>query len=73
MTPTRPGIRQAWGVRQRNERSGGVKSLLLGSCSHHVAQHARSPVLIVPDGEIADARRVAAQASGGATGSGHAA
>jgi nucleotide-binding universal stress UspA family protein len=51
----------------------GVKSLLLGSCSHHVAQHARSPVLIVPDGEIADARRVAAQASGGATGSGHAA
>jgi nucleotide-binding universal stress UspA family protein len=51
----------------------GVKSLLLGSCSHHVAQHALSPVLIVPDGEIRDARRVAAQARGGVTGSGRAA
>ena len=42
----------------------GVRSLLLGSCSHHVAQHARSPVLIVPDPEIGDARRAVAQADG---------
>jgi nucleotide-binding universal stress UspA family protein len=40
----------------------GVQSLLLGSVSHHVAQHARSPVLIVPDGGINDGRRAAAQA-----------
>jgi nucleotide-binding universal stress UspA family protein len=48
----------------------GVKSLLLGSCSHHVAQHAMSPVLIVPDSEIADARRAVAQANGRATANG---
>jgi nucleotide-binding universal stress UspA family protein len=48
----------------------GVKSLLLGSCSHHVAQHALSPVLIVPDGEISDARRAAAQADGRVTANG---
>jgi nucleotide-binding universal stress UspA family protein len=41
----------------------GVQSLLLGSVSHHVAQHARAPLLIVPDGEVADARRAVAQAS----------
>jgi nucleotide-binding universal stress UspA family protein len=35
----------------------GMRSLLLGSTSHHVAQHARCPVLIVPDADIADARR----------------
>jgi nucleotide-binding universal stress UspA family protein len=37
----------------------GVRSLLLGSTSHHVAQHALCPVLIVPDTEIGDARRKA--------------
>jgi nucleotide-binding universal stress UspA family protein len=41
----------------------GVRSLLMGSCSHHVAQHAVCPVLVVPDGEIRDARRAAAQAA----------
>jgi nucleotide-binding universal stress UspA family protein len=39
----------------------GMRSLLLGSCSHHVAQHALSPVLIAPDSEIGGARRAAAQ------------
>jgi nucleotide-binding universal stress UspA family protein len=33
----------------------GMRSLLLGGTSHHVAQHARCPVLIVPDADIADA------------------
>jgi hypothetical protein len=41
-----------------------VRSLLLGNCSHHVAQHALSPVLIVPSPEIGDARRAVAQANG---------
>jgi nucleotide-binding universal stress UspA family protein len=44
----------------------GVRSLLLGSCSHQVAQHAQSPVLIVPDPEIGHARRAVAQANGDA-------
>jgi nucleotide-binding universal stress UspA family protein len=42
----------------------GMRSLLLGSCSHHVAQHALSPVLIVPDPDMGDARRAVAQANG---------
>jgi nucleotide-binding universal stress UspA family protein len=42
----------------------GVRSLLLGGTSHHVAQHARSPVLIVPDQEIVDARRGVVKANG---------
>lgn len=42
----------------------GVRSLLLGGTSHHVAQHARAPVLIVPDSEIADARRAGVRANG---------
>jgi nucleotide-binding universal stress UspA family protein len=48
----------------------GVKSLLLGSCSHHVVQHALSPVLIVPDSEIGDARRAVARANGRVTANG---
>jgi nucleotide-binding universal stress UspA family protein len=35
----------------------GMRSLLQGSCSHHVAQHARCPVLVVPDAEIGHAQR----------------
>jgi nucleotide-binding universal stress UspA family protein len=42
----------------------GVRSLLLGSCSHLVAQHALCPVLIVPDDAIRDARRSSAGANG---------
>jgi nucleotide-binding universal stress UspA family protein len=42
----------------------GVASLLLGSCSHHVAQHAASPVLIVPGAELGEARRGVARANG---------
>jgi nucleotide-binding universal stress UspA family protein len=42
----------------------GVQSLLLGSCSHHVAQHAACPVLIVPGAEIGEARREVARANG---------
>jgi nucleotide-binding universal stress UspA family protein len=45
----------------------GVRSLLLGGTSHHVAQHALSPVLIVPDREIADARRAVVKANGRAS------
>jgi nucleotide-binding universal stress UspA family protein len=41
-----------------------VRSLLLGGNSHNVAQHGRSPVLIVPDPEIGDARRGVARANG---------
>ena len=35
----------------------GLRSLLLGSCAHHVVQHARCPVLVVPDAELGSARR----------------
>jgi nucleotide-binding universal stress UspA family protein len=42
----------------------GLSSLLLGSCSHHVAQHARCPVLIVPGVELGEQRRRAARADG---------
>jgi nucleotide-binding universal stress UspA family protein len=45
----------------------GVQSLLLGSCSHHVAQHAVCPVLIVPGAELGEARRGVAQTNGRAT------
>jgi nucleotide-binding universal stress UspA family protein len=41
----------------------GMRSLLLGSCTRHVAQHALAPVLIVPDPHISGARR-AARANG---------
>jgi nucleotide-binding universal stress UspA family protein len=39
----------------------GVKSLVLGSVSHGVAQHASFPVLIVPSGEVVDRRRAEAK------------
>jgi nucleotide-binding universal stress UspA family protein len=42
----------------------GVASLLLGSCSHHVAQHAACPVLIVPGAELEEARRGITRANG---------
>jgi len=42
----------------------GVQSLLLGSVSHHVAQHAVCPVLIVPGVELGEARRGLSQANG---------
>lgn len=41
----------------------GVRSLLLGSISHAIAQHARCPVVIVPQAELA---RVRVAASGAA-------
>lgn len=34
----------------------GVKSLMLGSVSHHVLQHAALPVVVVPSPEVARAR-----------------
>jgi nucleotide-binding universal stress UspA family protein len=34
----------------------GVKSLMLGSVSHHVLQHADVPVVVVPSPEVAAAR-----------------
>jgi nucleotide-binding universal stress UspA family protein len=37
----------------------GLKELLLGSVSHHVAQHAACPVLIAPGAELGQARREA--------------
>jgi nucleotide-binding universal stress UspA family protein len=39
----------------------GVRSLVLGSVSHGVAQHASHPVLIVPSGEVVDGRRAEAK------------
>jgi nucleotide-binding universal stress UspA family protein len=46
----------------------GVRSLLLGSSSHHVAQHALCPVLIVPGDELSHGRRGLTRANGRATG-----
>jgi nucleotide-binding universal stress UspA family protein len=43
----------------------GVKSLVLGSVSHGVAQHASFPVLIVPSGEVIDGRRSEAKTDQG--------
>jgi nucleotide-binding universal stress UspA family protein len=45
----------------------GIRSLVLGSCSHHVAQHAPCPILIVPGAELGEARRDVAQANGRVT------
>lgn len=42
----------------------GVRSALLGSVSHKVAQHVLCPVLIVPDGEVGDVRRAVVKANG---------
>jgi nucleotide-binding universal stress UspA family protein len=39
----------------------GVRSVVLGSVSHGVAQHASHPVLIVPSGEVVDRRRAEVQ------------
>jgi nucleotide-binding universal stress UspA family protein len=36
---------------------GGIKSLLLGSVSHAVVQHADRPVLVIPSPALAQARR----------------
>ncbi len=46
----------------------GVQSLLLGSGSHHVAQHALCPVLIVPGVELGEARRGLSRANGRSAG-----
>jgi nucleotide-binding universal stress UspA family protein len=35
---------------------GGLKSLLLGSVSHAVVQHAARPVVVVPSDAVANAR-----------------
>ena len=35
----------------------GLRSLVLGSVSHQVVQHAQQPVVVVPAPELADARR----------------
>jgi nucleotide-binding universal stress UspA family protein len=51
----------------------GVRSALLGSVSHKVAQHVLCPVLIVPDGEVGDVRRAVVNANGRASHNGDAA
>ena len=43
----------------------GVRSLVLGSVSHGVAQHASHPVLIVPSGDVVDGRRAEAETDAG--------
>ena len=35
----------------------GVKSLMLGSVSHHVVQHADRPVVVIPSPAVVEARR----------------
>jgi nucleotide-binding universal stress UspA family protein len=42
----------------------GVRSLLLGSSSHQVAQHATCPVLIVPGAALGEARQGMSHANG---------
>jgi nucleotide-binding universal stress UspA family protein len=41
----------------------GLRSVLLGSVSHEVVQHARRPVAIVPSAALADARKTARRRS----------
>jgi nucleotide-binding universal stress UspA family protein len=43
---------------------GGVKSLLLGSVSHDIVQHADRPVVVVPSRALAEARRSHSAAGG---------
>lgn len=40
---------------------GGIKSLLLGSVSHELVQHADRPVLVVPSPKLAEQRRDSAR------------
>jgi nucleotide-binding universal stress UspA family protein len=51
-------------IAMRTRGLTGVQSLLLGSVSHHVAQHALCPVLIVPGVELGEARRGLSRANG---------
>jgi nucleotide-binding universal stress UspA family protein len=44
----------------------GLRSVMPGSTSHHVVQHAACPVLIVPAAEPGEARRELGQANGDA-------
>ncbi|HTW11721.1 MAG TPA: universal stress protein, partial [Solirubrobacteraceae bacterium] len=43
----------------------GVKSLLLGSVSQHVLQHADRPVMVIPGQELAQARASHRESLGG--------